>query len=343
MSLRDLIARLTGAGASAAADAPFPPQIEALVAELCNLVAQEIEPALVSLPRYRARIEPSVRRTIAHLRNTGTLFQYDAIELSAAAWSRCTEINTLFATPADVTTTLAHSDDLQRWFREHPDATEACAWLGAERQERNVLGMALVGDAVQRDVLQTTLSFTQHKVVFPAADSGAARIELGLAIFRGLLGVVLERIEAARDRSRSLAEQQAIMKVRLRRLRQQQQSIAQFADHGDSRSAIAALEQELAKTGAALQESKLQFSTLDTYLAETQQVLDRPAEVLDVVTIPVRVDRMGVQVGADAGGPVNEMSVVEIRAQTLRRVALLVRCRRADLPPAAKAKYESYV
>ena len=344
MFLRDLIARLVGSNADSV-DATLPPHVEALIPALIDLVAEEIEPNMVRLPRYRARIEPAIRRTVAFLRGAGSVLQHEAVALSPLAWSRSAEINALFATPADVTTTLAQSDALHRWFREHPDADEAYAWLTAERQERTVLGMALVGDKVQRDVMQTTLSFVQHRVVFPAPDLVSARVEFGLAIFRGLLAIVLERIETTRAQSRDLAEQQAMLKVRLRRLRQQQQSIAEpsAASHTGTPATIATLERELAQTSAELQTSKLQFSALDNYLLEVQKVLEEPTAVVSLVAVTIRVDRMGIQVGADVTGPVNDLTLTEIRGPALQRIAVLVRCKRADLPPERKADYSAYV
>jgi hypothetical protein len=345
MSLRDLIARL-GAARGATTASAFPPHVEALVPEAIGLVAEEIEPNLVHLPRFRQRIEPSVRRTIAYLREVGSVLPEHAVELSPKAWSSVVEINTLFATPADVGATLARADELRRWFGEHPGADAAHAWLAAERHERTVLGMARVGDTVQRDVMQTTLSFDQQRVAFPGESIVEARVELGLALFRGLLAIALEGIEASRAHSQSLAERQAMLKVRVRRLKQQQQSVAKLAcDAGAVAAEIATAERDLSEVGSALLAAKARFVTLDAYLGEAQRVLDRPGDLLRLEPVPVRVDRMGVQVGSEFDGPVNVLTLVEVRAREFRRVAVLVRCLRADLPPPpdGPGQYARYV
>jgi len=330
--LRNLVALLTS-GATPVGDR-FPDAVEALIPELIDLVIEETDARMKAVPGVRAKLEPPVRRTIAFLVNVGARFSGTALKLSPSEWAATPELNAIFPGPEDIARVLGQSQDLQSYFKSESGATEVYAWLGAERQERRRLGMEMSGDVLRQEVPQTTVSFANPRVVFPAATVQDARIELGMAIFRGLLAVAMERIEAAQSRVKGLGEQKAMLQVRLRRLRGRGGGIdALAADDSGNALKIREAEQALKQTLTELASARTDTVGLDAWLGEIQGVLNRPDDILQVEQVPVRVNRMGVLVEAGATGPVNEFTITEIRrAPDFRRIAALVQCAKADLP-----------
>jgi len=54
----------------------------------------------------------------------------------------------------------------------HEDVSQCCALLCMHKMERTVLGVELAGDAIKKDVKQTAVNFTDHRILFPGADRG---------------------------------------------------------------------------------------------------------------------------------------------------------------------------
>ncbi|OGT82521.1 MAG: hypothetical protein A3H91_03545 [Gammaproteobacteria bacterium RIFCSPLOWO2_02_FULL_61_13] len=330
--LRNLLGLLTSA--STPAGAALPDAVEALIPGLIDLVMEETDPRMKAVPGVRAKLEPPVRHTIGFLVAMGGRIPKTALNLTLAEWATRPEINAIFPGPDDIACVLGQSQDLRRYFQSEGGTTEVYAWLGAERQERRILGMDMSGDVLRQEVPQTTVSFANPRVVFPAATIQDARIELGMAIFRGLLDVAMERIEAAQSRVKGLGEQKAMLQVRLRRLKARGSGIdALAAEDAGSALKIKETEEALKQTLADLASAKAGTVGLDAWLSEIQGVLNRPEDIVQVVEVPVRVNRMGVQVEAGATGPVNEFTITEIRRPPdFSRIVVLVRCARSDVP-----------
>jgi hypothetical protein len=274
-----------------------------------------------------------VRRTVAWLVAVSERIPRSALELSPGEWANSPEINAIFATPEDISRVLGQSEDLRRYFHAHGDAA-AYAWLGAERQERRVLGVEMSGDVLRQEVPRINVSFANPRVVFPAVTVQDARIELGMAIFRGLLAVAMQRIETAQARTKNLGEQKAIMQIRLRRLKSRSADINALAG-ADATMTLEIEEAERALKQAVAELSTAKASTLglEAWLAEVQGVLDRPEEIVMFEQVPVRVNRMGVRVEGTATGPINEFTATEIRRPPdFSRIVVLVHCARSDLP-----------
>lgn len=344
MALRDLLSRLIGAAPAGAAD-DFPPHVEAMVPTLVDLIAEEVEPRLKLLPGYRGKLEPSVRKTIAYLRGFGPDLQAP-LPLSPREWNSDPRLNGFFATADDITETLGRSRELREHFAGHPADAEAYAVLSMERHERTVLGVALEGGMLRQDVPQTTVSFSDHRVGAPGTTEQATRLELGVRIFRGLLEIAMERIEALQAEGRDADERRARLATRLRRLKTRSAGVETLAESPARHAGeIAELEAQIARSAADATASKARFATLDGYVAEVTAVLGRPDAQFTVEWIDVRVNRMGIRVGAAADEPVNAFRVAELAARDFRRALALVTCRRDDLPPerAAFADAERYL
>lgn len=332
----DFLHRLVGilSRTAVAPGAPLPEGVEALVPELVEFVIDETDPRLKVVPGVRGKLEPSVRRTLAWLLTIGEQIPKTALTLSPGEWAGCPELNAIFPGPDDIGRALADSRELQDYFQAEPGTASVHAWLGAERQERRILGMDMSGDVLRQEVPQTTVSFANPRVVFPAATIQDARVELGTAILRGLVAVAMERIESAQARVKNLGERKAMLQVRLRRLKGRGTGIDAFAaGNGGQALQIGETEAALKQTLDELAQSKSESVGLDAWLGEIQDVLDRPGDIVQVVQVPVRVNRMGVQVAAGTAGPVNEFSIAEIRRPPdFRRIVTMVTCARADMP-----------
>jgi hypothetical protein len=335
MSLRTLLASLLSSRDDTPAEEDLPERVRAALPEAIDLIVETIDPRLRLVRGYRDKLGGAVRRTVVYMRSLAPDLPMP-LELSRKAWATDPAVNTFFATAADVPSVLGRSAELRSFFADpgNIEAREAIALLAMERHERTVLGVALESGMLRRDVLQITVSFADHRIVMPATSVADLRFELGWRIFRRLLDIALERIEAIQERKRDLEEATSLLATRLRRLKGRKSGLESLAEDPDAhRAEIEALERELAERSANLTEAKASLATLDGYIEQVKGVLANPEQHLKLEKISMCVNRMGIKVPEDSTEPFNDLTLTEISVgPNLTRVVAVVRCARDEMP-----------
>lgn len=334
MALFDFIARLLERDSSTPADR-LPEHARPLLPKAVDLVVDTVEPRLRALPDYRARLEGGVVHSLLHIRSH-ILELPPPLLLSEKGWREDPHLNALFATAAGVGTTLGESEELRAFFGDSANIAcdEAFALLSMQRRERTVLGTGLEGDMVRTEIPQQTVSFSEHRIVVPAADEQTMRLELCQRTFRHLIQIALERVRTAQERTHELTQFHARQQARLRWLQGRAHGLDSLAEdsriHGDE---IEALESELAGTTAELGKARIALGSMEDYFGVIDSVLSHPADHLQAEKVVLRLDRMNRRVDAAPSTAVNEITLTDIRiGEGLSRSVLPVRCRRADLP-----------
>lgn len=322
-------AMLFGQSPLGAADDPDRPLVEALI----EAVVDAVDPRLRLVSKYREKLAPGVRRTIAHLRALGREVPH-AVELSRSAWSANPLITAGFATPDDVLALLGRSHELHAFFDSNPGAPEAVALLGMQMQQKTVLGAAHVGEAVQQEVAQKTVSFSGHRIIAPAADALACRREVGTRILRRLAALALQRIVGRERRVSELEERKAILATRLRLLTLRRGGLQSIAgDAADESAEIESLERALKATVDDYIETKTNLATLDGTIGIINEILGAPEAFLSLAIVRQRLNRMGIIVPAEAKEAATDLELHELSiGDGLRAVIVLVRVVRAEIP-----------
>jgi hypothetical protein len=324
-----LAAKLFGAAPPAAGAAADPE----LVSMGVEAVVEAVDPRLRTLSGYARRIAPSVTRTIAHLRELGRLLP-EPITLSRAAWAEDPFLNAAFATADDVPLLLGRSAELKDFFNGNPGAAEAYALLGMLKTEREVFAPALVGGALQRDVAQTTVSFSHHRLVCAAGDASACKRETGVRILRRLAELALKRITELEELATELEQRKAVLGAKLRLLHLRSNGLEQIVrDPGDLAAQIDAIQRELKTTLDDYLETKASAQTLEARLYQIEAIFGAPAEHMKLERVALRVNRLGYKVAAGADEPAAELGLHELTmGDGQQGVIAFVRCPRAELP-----------
>jgi hypothetical protein len=328
----NVAARLFGA-APAGANSAVEPELVHIGVEA---IVDAVDPRLRTISGYDSKIAPGVACTITHMRALARDLP-EPIALSRGAWGSDPLLNALFATAADVPNVLGSSAELRAYF-ESPaaaGAAEAYALLGMVKSERNVLAPAIVNGVLRQDVAQTTVSFSNHRLIAPAADLLGCRREVGTRILRRLAAIALERITAMGERANELGHRKAMLGARLRLLNLRQSDMEEMVSAaGDVAGEIAAIERELKATVDDYVETKASLATLESRLAHVNAVFGAPAEHVRLECIKMRVNKMGYKVGPEADEPASDLALRELSIGAgLKAVILFVRCARSELPP----------
>jgi hypothetical protein len=307
-----------------------------LVADTIDLVVDAVEPRIKASPRYRAKLEPCIHKTIAHLRAIARE-PLEPVTLSRLAWSDDPRLNAFFAAADDIPACLGRSRELRAFFDDpaNADAQEAYALLGMKKADRTVFAPKLEGDTTRHDVAQVAVSFSEHRVIAPAATLAAARLEVGRRIVQRLAQVALSRIIALDSTATELQQRKAFLAAQLRVLKLGRDGMQGVVDDPATLGEqIAAAERELNATVGDYVEAKGSLATLDGYIGLIDDVFSHPEQHLALTRTPVRISRMGFKADDATAGPVNELTLAELAiGDQLRGAIAVVRCPRSEMPP----------
>ena len=306
-----------------------------LIDGLIEAVVEAVEPRVRLRSGYRKRLADGARITIAHLREEGRL-PLAPIVVSRAAWAGDPHVRAFFGNAADVTDCIARSRDVRRFFEQHPDCIEAHALLAMKRTERQVLAPRMEGGLMRQDVAQTTVSFSEHRLLAPAADEAGTRLEVGHRIVQRLAQLVLARIVAVDQRAKDLNLHQAYLVMKRRMLQRGRDGMQVLtSDPASIELQIADVERELAETTESYREAKGSLSMLDGYIDHINAVLTHPEQQMGMERIHMRLNLLGVKVDTPTSDePTNPLDLTELHiGEGLRATVALVRIPRDELAP----------
>jgi hypothetical protein len=299
-----------------------------------------LSPHLRMARRYQVRLEPAVAAAIKYLDGIAGAAAVPR-EASAQAWPVDPYIHAFFAAPTDIAPALSRSNDLRAFFEHHPDAQEAYGVLGMAMTEKRILGVALEGDTMRRDVMQETLSFSDHQVRICAGTEAELRAEIVRRLVDQLGLDGLSRAAADRHRRGALEQERALFKTRVQLL--ERQGVGMRAVLGGEGGAAAGLDelerlrQQIADNEANLAALGIRSDALDRELDQLCAVLSEPSAHLYVESRRFRLNKMNVVLAENSTEAGDDITFQVARIPTtppVMRAFTLVRFARDELLPA---------
>jgi hypothetical protein len=283
----------------------------------CERIVTQTNPALRGMPGYRRRLLPVARRILEH--GESLLRQIPGpIELDPSAWARDPLVNALFADLPRLRQVIS-GRTVQRWLRDNPDHDgEVFGLLVAMPEERHQLGMELVGDRVQRDIKQTTLSFAEMEVVAVAEGMDVLRRSLSAPLADLIVSLPQARIAARQERIDALEQNLAMLRSKLNSVNPRIGGADLALAAGSSRLAERErLQREVGELERDLADARRGLGDIGEYLESLVQELDHPEREIHLEAMDLWLDRMNV--------------VRDRRSEDAREIRLM-RARRSDRP-----------
>jgi hypothetical protein len=305
-----------------------------LIEDLTEAIVDTVEPRVRARSGYRDMLAGGVQRTIEHLRAIGRE-QLEPLLLSRGNWAQDARINAFFATADDVPACVGRSQEVRRFFEQHPDCAEAYALLGMKREDKTVFAPRFEGDTLRHDVAQVAVSFSGHRLIAPSPDLAQTRLEVGRRIIDRLAQLALARILEFDRKATELQQHKGYLGTRLRLLNLARDGMEGLvSDPATIEQQIREVERELKETVEGYVEAKSSIATLDGHIEQINAVLTRPAEHVALTHLPLRLTRLGIKVDADSPESAEELALHEISiGEGLRATVEMVRIPRAELPP----------
>lgn len=302
---------------------------ESLITAAIERAVDGTDPRLRALFGYKKNLRPSIIHAIDHV-----VALVDGIPAPVAAgrsdYSTDPRLMALFASSEHMLEVFG-SDAALNEFRAGPagGAEPVIALLLAERVEKNVLGVELVGEMLQRDVAQVAVSFRNHRLVEPSANEADTRRQLKRRAFDHLLTLALTRMAEVQGERADLSRQRDLLRRKLSTLERGGWSFeAVEGARSDPETVIAELqdiESELTKLGA-------DTGVLQARLGIVADLLGQAGQHLWAEDLVMHLDRMNILRDArDASA--QQIALHELHnARGRRLVLLLVALAPGELP-----------
>jgi hypothetical protein len=302
-----------------AADGPSPACARTLE-QAVEHVVDEISGRLRAVPGYARRLRGPVATA---LRSIDQLVEEipGVLPCRRATYMSDPRVNAFFVNYAALQEVFSQSREVRDLFDTNAGADQCFALLCMQREERRQLGMAVDGDVLRRDVMQTTVSFTDHQLVSPGPDETDARCALKCCIFNNLIGHIRLESAGAQTRAAELERRAQAWRARLKRA-------------APGSPAQAALRREVDAIEAELHTPALRLATLDDHFRYVADTLSNPHRVVSSRRYSLFLDRLGIRYDAAGDAGARELTLSEIHVAGRRpRVAALVSFPRAELMP----------
>jgi len=281
---------------------------------------------------YRSKLQDVIRSSLAFADELVEQIP-GGIEVNRHTFVTDPYVNAYFANVSDMRTIFSHSSEIKDFMEGYGDndATECCALLCMQMSEKTVLGMKLSGDILRKDVRQIAVNFSDHRIYSPAPREPETRQGLKQCLFDGLVTNALERITRMRLTNFQLNSELQILKSRQRR---QQMTLRKSADpvvaakHADTCRQLDQLEAELSKTPLATPQAAME---------QVINVFKNPEDFVRLRKFSLRLNKMGILVGADTRQPCNHIKLTEVAiGEGAPRIVTLAKFPRSEiLPPSS--------
>ena len=284
---------------------------------------------------YKKRLREPVITAVEHI-----ISKVDEIppatELSPEAYSDDPRLRAFFASPqriSDIAGNFPSLRELRRSAKTLP--VDLYGLLSMDWSERNVLGMGLMGDQVQRGVSQVVVNFSDHRFLCPSATEEEARRAIMRRVYDYILAQALGRLANIREERSQLRGQQRLLKRKLECMDTGQWGLESmmFSPEQDERPDQPALELEIAALDAKIEKLGGDSGSFDAALEMVSESLVSIATSLSLHPLELHLDYRGVRSDDPSAKGFTTVELEEVHAfPDRRRIILMCRLPRAALP-----------
>ncbi len=297
-------------------------------------VVDGVDPRLRAVPHYRRILSRPVEHAVDYLTANVNALPPPTV-FDRRRFSEDSRLRALFVGPDHLLEILSFSPAVRGYLQQTGGTApkELFAALRMERTEKRVLGMALDGDRVLRDVPQTAVNFHNHRIDFPAHVEQETRRQVQERAFDYLIEVAGQHLASIRARRAQLEHQRRLLLQARGRasakgwpgVRGAEPPVyGVAADPGDD-ARLRDLEVEL-------EGLRTKVATLGDQLALVARILSEPAKHLRLDRVSLTLDHMNIKVPIHARKAADTLTFNDMLIGRNRRLTIeLIRFASNDL------------
>lgn len=305
------------------------------LAEAIERVVEGIDTKLRLVPGYRKKLQAEVAISLEYIDRLIEQIP-GPIDISRKTFISDPEVRAYFSTPDALQNIFSCGDGLKNFFErpENVSVDECCALLCANKEERQFFGLALEGEVVRRDVVQTAISFFDYKVLSPAIDDNEVRSAIKKCIFDGLVTYALQQIANIKIERRDLIHKRRILHAQLRSRQTGSNGLSALLAqaHFESAQQCASLSKDLKEAETRLANITGDSDVLSFYLEEIRKVLSKPENFIQINIACFRLSDMGILLDGEAAQSVNAVCFSELNiTNVMKRVVAIIRYNKNEI------------
>ncbi|MEJ1397576.1 MAG: hypothetical protein RPU52_08650 [Candidatus Sedimenticola sp. (ex Thyasira tokunagai)] len=292
-----------------------------------DLAVERMDPRLKMISRYRKRLYPAVECALLHIKELIRDIP-GPLEISRQTYGADPCVHTLFGSNEQLEHLFSHSREISEYAKQvrPKEQTHCYAFMIMDRNDKQRLGHALVGEQVQNDVMQRVVYFSNHALVKPSNNEEDVRDELCEHVFQHLLSEAIFKVANHKEQLAELDRQLAHQKAELKKLKAEIGGIEFLGTYeSDAGDQTPSLVQQLEET--KLQRDKLAsgLQTLDDYFELLLKVLSHPHHHCGLENESIILNRFNVVQDDDSARDACTLPYAEIRTGELIKAGMIIK------------------
>lgn len=154
-------------------------------------VVQGTDPRVRGIGSYKTHLRECVRSVLEYIDHLVEDLP-PAVTINQHAFGTDPLVNSLFINKNDITRLFSRCHEIHEFFKstEHYHLDEVFALLMVSMHESTILGKKLQGDMLLSDVMQTSINFSGHQLLFPGESEESVRSSLDTLLFENIVSYI---------------------------------------------------------------------------------------------------------------------------------------------------------
>jgi hypothetical protein len=292
--------------------------------EAVNLVVKLSHPNIHYVPHYRKMLMPAVAHTLKYA-DALIVQMPPPVSIEVNSWDTNPFVRSTFLDNRTFRYFFSEHKELNAFFQK-TNTSRCCALLVMNRTNKRTFGAEIDGDILKREVLQTSVDFSDHQIVAPMISEEETRKELSLRALAMLTSHSLEDILSLIAWKKDMETEKRILEIKLHirdaRFRSRKSFLPDTADN--SKETTQAYE-VLGQLDKKIAEVRSELDEPEDYLNRVTALLYHPEQFLKVEQVRILLNDMNIIQENVRQGTADEIRFAEFSAGTeLRKAAVLV-------------------
>lgn len=296
--------------------------------EAIDLVVKLSHPNIHYVSGYRKKLMPAVEHTLKY---ADELISHlpTPIHIRADSYNTDPFVQIIFLNADQFRIFFSENKQLKEFFQK-TDAHRCCALMVMNREEKKAFGVEMDGNIMKRDVLRTSVNFSDHQIVAPMISEDEVRKELSLRTLALLATHSMEDILSLIEWKKEMETEKHIIELKLHlqnaSVRHRTSLLPDISDNTYGKNEVSVLLEQLDKKIA---EVRAELDEPEDYLKKVADLLYQPERFLKSEFISMIVNDMNIIVEKEHQEKGHEIRFAELTTGTgLRKAAVLIDCDR---------------
>ncbi|WP_455202206.1 hypothetical protein [Kaarinaea lacus] len=278
------------------------------ITQMVEHVVDVVDPRIRVIGRYAQKLSQPLAHTWDYLTEIANLIP-GGVTINKANFSSDPRMKLIFENQSEIQRLLNTVNPLvdHHAIQNNQSSANIFMLLCMEKREHNFLGTELEGDILKRDVMQTSVTFSNRKFLSAGHNEEDAKLGFKNCALDGLLNKAHSLISESRNEQKQLIARKKLLHKQHNQL---------VGEHPELRD----IERQLA-------EIRIKLESPDHHLSQILEVLHNPEHYIKMETQSMTLNNLGIKLANDRAEKGFKINYAEVEIeQSLKRTIMIVNC-----------------